>query len=58
MGWSKGVNMTEYRVTFEELYEVFIEAENADEATEKFMLGEYDNVQNLATNFIEAEEAK
>ena len=50
--------MTEYRVTFEELYEVFIEAENADKARQKFYDCEYDNVQNLAINFIQAEEVK
>ena len=50
--------MTEYRVTFEELYEVFIKAKDADEAKQKFMECEYDNVQNLAINFIDADEVK
>lgn len=47
--------MKEFRVTFEELHETYIEAENYDEARRKFIEGEYDNTNLLACNFIEAE---
>ena len=50
--------MKNFRVSFEELYEVFIEAENADKARQKFYECEYDDVQNLAINFIDADEVK
>ncbi len=48
--------MKTYIVYFEEMYKVYIEAENEDEAKERFYDGIYDNVHNLAINMIDIEE--
>lgn len=48
--------MKTFRVAFEELSEVFIDAENVDEAREKFLEGQYNNPQFLGINMIDIEQ--
>jgi hypothetical protein len=48
--------MKTFRITFEELNEVYIEAETLKQARNMFYDGEYDRTEHLATNMIDIEE--
>jgi len=48
--------MKTYRIAFEELNQIYIEAKNDIEARRKFIDAEYDNPEYIATNMIEVEE--
>jgi hypothetical protein len=50
--------MKKYRITFEELNEVYIEAKDKNEAIDMFHNAIYDTTEHLATNMINIEVSK